>query len=421
MLKTNTVYSLFYIILFSYSLFTTACNNTKPPFKCTDNINCVEVTPGGPVNIGVLQALSGKIAPLGQEQIRGMELAIDKWQGKIKGHSIVLVTEDTGCTGEGGANASLKLIANPQIVAIFGTTCSGAARTASHAMSRAGLTMISGNNSAPFLTSIGGKPAPDWHPGYFRTANNEENAGKTAAVFAFQKLNIRKVATINDGDIYTKGLTEGFRHAFKALGGEIVLNTSVNKGDIQMKPVLTAVINSRAELLFFPLFQPEGNHILLQSRKTPGFRNIIMMSDGALIEKSFIEAVQDFGKGMYFVGPSRPTGPAVEALSAKYNSKYGFFPATSYYLNAYDAACLLIGAIEKISVIEQGQTLHIGRQALRNALYATKGFQGVTGRLSCDEFGDCSIPSFNVLRLDDPAAGVEGLQSNAVYSYTAEQ
>ncbi len=67
---------------------------------------------------------------------------------------------------------------------------------------------------------------------------------------------------INDGDIYTRGLTDGFSKAFQDLGGNVVLKTSINKGDTQMQPVLTAVLNSQAELLFFPLFQPEGNRIL---------------------------------------------------------------------------------------------------------------------------------------------------------------
>ena len=62
-------------------------------------------------------------------------------------------------------------------------------------------------------------------------------------------------------------------------------------------------------------------------------------------------------------------------------------------------------------------SLHMGRQALREALYNSRAFKGVTGQLSCDEFGDCARPIFNVLRLDDPAAGVEGLQANVMYTY----
>ena len=402
-------------------LLSAGCDKQKPRFQCSDGIECIDVAPGESIKIGVLQALSGKVAPLGQEQIRGIDLAMDKRHGKILDHAILLQTEDAGCTGEGGANAALKIIADPQTVAILGTTCSGEAASASKVMSDAGLTMISGNNSAPYLTAIAGKRAPNWQPGYFRTASNEENSGKAAAKYAFYELGVRKAATLDDGDIYSRGLTEGFGQAFHNLGGEIVLSASVNKGDKQMQPVLAAVMNSGAQLLFFPLFQPEGNHVLLQARNTAGFEKIILMSDGALIENSFIESVKDEGKGLYFVGPSRPAGPEVDALSKDYEAKFNASPASSYYLSAFDAANLLMQAIEKAAVTDSDGSLHIGRQALRNALYATRGFKGVSGSLTCDEFGDCAIPVFNILRLDDPAAGLQGLQSNVMFTYTYEK
>ncbi len=418
-IKPNIFYGIG-VFLFAVCL-SAGCEKQKPRFQCSDSIACIDVAPGEPLKIGVLQALSGNVAPLGLEQIRGIDLAVDKRQGKLLGHSILLQTEDAGCTGEGGANAALKIIADPQTVAILGTTCSGEAAGASKVMSDAGLTMISGNNSAPYLTAIAGKRAPNWQPGYFRTAPNEEASGKAAADYAFYKLGVRKAATLNDGDIYSRGLTEGFEQAFRKFGGEIVLSALISKGDTEMQPVLTAVMNSGTQLLFFPLFQPEGNQVLLQSRKTAGFENIILMSDGALIESSFIEAVKDQGKGLYFVGPSRPGGPEVDALAKDYAVKFNTSPAASYYLSAFDAADLLMQALEKAAVADSDGTLHIGRQALRNALYATRGYKGVSGTLTCDEFGDCAVPVFNILRLDEPAAGLEGLQSNVMFTYSCEK
>jgi branched-chain amino acid transport system substrate-binding protein len=396
------------------------CNQEPAPFVCKDTIGCVDVGPKEPLKFGVLQALSGKVASLGNEQIRGIELALINRQKELLGHPVVLQTEDDGCTAEGGANAALKIIADPQIVAILGSTCSGAAVTASAAMSQAGLTMISGNNSAPFLTAVAGKKAAHWQAGYFRTAPNEETAGKAAAQYAFEKLGLRKAATINDGDIYTRGLTESFEAAFQQLGGKIVLSTSLNKGDEQMQPYLTAVQNAEAQLLFFPLFQPEGNRILLQARETAGFEQIVLMSGGALIEKSFIEAVGDKAKGMYFVGPAKPSGAAVDTLEKQYLATFQTPPAAIYYQNAYDAASLLFAAIEQVAVKEADGTLHIGRQALRGAMIATKIENGVCGSVSCDAFGDCARPIFNILRLDDPASGVEALQTNVQFTYAPQ-
>ncbi len=402
-------------------ILSAGCDKPMSRFDCSDSIGCVDVAPGESIKIGVLQALSGKVAPLGLEQVRGISLAIDKRHGMIFGHSISLQTEDAGCTGEGGANAVLRIIADSKTVAILGSTCSGEAATASKIMSDAGFSMISGNNSAPYLTAIAGKRAPNWQPGYFRTAANGETSGKAAAEYAFYELGARKAATIHDGDIYTRGLTEGFELRFQLLGGEIALSARIDKGDEEMQPVLDAVINSCAQLLFFPLFQPEGNFVLLQARKTPGFEKILLMSNGALIESSFIEAVKDEGKGMYFIGPSFPVSSEVDALASEYKAKFSILPATNYYLSAFDSANLLMEAIEMVTIKEPDGTLHIGRQALRNALYATSGYRGVSGDLTCDEFGDCAFPVFNILRLDDPAAGLTGLQSNVLFSYTYEK
>lgn len=393
------------------------CNPAPPSFECTDAIGCVAAPPGKPIRIGVLQALSGKVAPLGREQLRGIQLALSRWDGEVMGHPVSLQIVDTGCTPEGGANAVLKVIADPQTIAILGTTCSGAAAAASKAMSDAGLAMVSGNNSAPFLTAMGGRRADHWQPGYFRTSANEETSGRAAALYAFQKLGVRRAATINDGDIYTRGLTQGFEKAFKAKGGKVVLSAAVNKGDKEMGPLLKAVENAGAELLFFPLFQPEGNHVVRQARRMAGFDEIVLMSDGALIERSFIQDVGALGVGMYFIGPSRPAGPAVDRLARAYAAEYGVEPSASYYLSAFDAANLLFRAIEKTAIAAPDGRLYIGRQALRDALYAARDPEGATGALACNEFGDCASPVFDIFRLEDPADGVEGLQSNVLFSY----
>ena len=408
------------LVFFLLAVIAWACRQHTPKFQCEDSLGCVRVAPGDPLKIGVLQALTGDVASIGKGQIRGIELALDDLDGKVAGHAVLLRIENTDCTEEGGANAALKILADPDHIAILGTTCSGAAAAVSKAMSEAGLTMISGNNSASFLTAVSGRKGSCWQPGYFRTAPNEENAGKAAAVYAFNILNIRKAAVMNDGDIYTRSLTESFMKMFQELGGKVVLDTSVNKGDQQMQPVLTAVLDSHAQLLFFPLFQPEGNHILLQARDMPDFENIVLMTGGALIDVSFLDAVGEKSKGMYFVAPSHPQTPAIDALSQKYIKRYNIPPETFYYVTAYDAATLLFKSIEKTAIHgHQSGALYIGRQALRDTLYNTMNFKGMSGTLTCDAFGDCAQPWFKVLRMDDPLGGINGLQSNVEFTYTS--
>jgi len=49
-----------------------------------------------------------------------------------------------------------------------------------------------------------------------------------------------------------------------------------------------------------------------------------------------------------------------------------------------------------VAVQDADGTLHIGRQALRDAMYATENFQGLTGVLTCTPTGDCANPTIGV-------------------------
>jgi branched-chain amino acid transport system substrate-binding protein len=203
-----------------------------------------------------------------------------------------------------------------------------------------------------------------------------------------------------------------------------VLSTAVNKGDTDMRPVLAAVAASGAELMFFPVFRMEGDYIALQSREIEGLANVILMSAEGLYFESFIEAVGEAASGMYFIAPATPEGPAFDAFAARYETEYNEpLTSTPYHAHTYDATNMLLNAIETAAVQDahvEGM-LHIGRQALRDALYATSGYQGLTGSLTCDAYGDCGAIRLRVTRLDDPAAGLEGLVANVIYTYPPGQ
>ena len=154
------------ILLFLLS----GCEPSAPPFTCTDTIGCIEIAPGSPIKLGGLMALSGFEAPQGIDGSRAAELAFDDWDNKILGHPIALQAEDTECSGGGGMTAALKLVADPEVVAILAVSCSVASVPAAKIMSEAGLSMVSGDNTLPSLTAVAGEAGGDWQPGYFRRA-----------------------------------------------------------------------------------------------------------------------------------------------------------------------------------------------------------------------------------------------------------
>jgi branched-chain amino acid transport system substrate-binding protein len=92
---------------------------------------------------------------------------------------------------------------------------------------------------------------------------------------------------------------------------------------------------------------------------------------------------------MYVSGPA-VSGPAYAEFLRKWKTKFGGVPPSGYHAHAYDATNMLFAAIEKVAIVDADGTVHIGRQALRDALYATKDFNGLTGTLTCDANGDCA-------------------------------
>jgi branched-chain amino acid transport system substrate-binding protein len=297
-------------LLLSITVLLAGCRPTPPPFACDDDIGCVQIPPGERVKIGVLQVLSGDQEPFGLSGLRSIEMALDDRRSQLLGHAIELEIEDSLCTKEGGAIAAAELVADPQMVGILGPSCSGAAETAIKIVSEAGLVMISGSSTAPSLTSVGGEPGPHWQPGFLRTAQNDAVSGHVAASFAFEVLGARSAATIDDGDPYTRGLADTFRQVFTELGGEVVLSATVNKGDTNMGPVLIAVATSGAELLFMPVFRPEGDYLVLQAKEIEGLEDVALMTAEGLFLEAFLEPL--VRRGQHAVRCPRGCGSAGE-------------------------------------------------------------------------------------------------------------
>jgi branched-chain amino acid transport system substrate-binding protein len=387
-------------------------------YECMDAIGCVNIAPGDPLKLASLQAISGPLVNLGTDQVRAIEIALDDVNNEYRGHPITLQSEDDLCSAEGGTTGSQKILADPQVVAMIGTSCSGAGVPASEAFSEAGVLMISASNTSPSLTAVGyfseagPSAATAFSPGYFRTAHNDEFQGRAAALFALEDLGLTKAATIHDGDPYTEGLATAFGESFAEFGGEWVLATAVNKEDTDMIPVLTSVSAAGADVIYYPIFEPAGNFITLQARGVEGLEDVILFSADGLLSDTFYENVGEAGLGLYQSGPSHAGTAGYAELLTKYEAKFGEDPVQSFHDRAYDATNMVLAAIEKVVVEDADGTLHIPRQALIDAMYATVGFDGLTGMLSCNKFGDCANPIIDIMRFDDLDAGAVGVFEN---------
>lgn len=373
--------------------------------KCRDELGCVVIGPEEPVVIGIIQDLSGGAAEFGKVQLNAFQLALEQRGGTLSDHKTELRIEDEMCSEAGGKNAALKIVSDPQTVAVFGTTCSLAAVPASRIISDAGMVLISGLNSAPSLTSFGEVPGIHHQRGYFRTSTNEALRAHAAAHFAWSGLGLKRAAVIDDGDTYTRGSTDIFFKEFLSLGGEVVFRGTVDKGDVNMKPLLTAVIQYEPDLIYFPLFAAEALHLVQQHEEFSQLKEVQLISGSVLLTDESLASLGDSAARLYFSDAPEPRNAKALEFIASFGERFGEHSENEGCTSAYDAANILFDSIEQVSFHESDGTLHIGREALREALYSVENYRGTTGLLTADEWGDLGIDQARIVIVEKDSKG----------------
>jgi branched-chain amino acid transport system substrate-binding protein len=366
----------------------------KAEFKYDDKMGVVKVKKGDPIHIACWMVVAGPDASLGTDTKRGVEIALADKGGKVLGHPVKISVQDTGCNAEGGQAAATKLASDPTIVAAVGSNCSSEAKPGVPILWKAGIATVSPSNTAPYLTDP--KRGADYN-GYLRTCHNDTVQGAVAAQFALKELKIKKAATIHDGSVYAEQLAQVFAETFKKMGGTITAQEAVSPTDTDMRPVLTKIATGKPEFIYYPIFIAAGGHVTRQVKEVSGLEKVKLMGADGIFSPDFYKAAGETAIGMYHSSPDFSAFAAgYKDFLAKHQKKYGEKPLAPFHAHAYDAAMIIFAAIEKVGKTGPDGTLYIGRQKLRDALYATKNFKGMTGTLNCDKYGDCADPKIGV-------------------------
>jgi branched-chain amino acid transport system substrate-binding protein len=359
-------------------------------------LGVIKIKPGEPIHIASWMVIAGADASLGTDTRRGVEIAAADKGGKLLGHPIKLTFQDTGCNAEGGQAAATKLAADPTIVAAIGSNCSSEARPGVPILWKAGIVTVSPSNTAPYLTDPNRGPDYD---GYLRTCHNDKVQGAVAAEFARKQLKVKSAATIHDGSVYAEQLQAVFAETFKKLGGTITSQEAVSPTDTDMRPVLTKIATGKPEFIYYPIFIAAGGHITRQVREVKGLEKVYLMGADGIFSPDFYKAAGEAAVGMYHSSPDFSAfAGGYKNFLEKHQKKYGEKPLAPFHAHAYDAAMIIFAAIEKVAKKAPDGTLTIDRGKLRDALYSTKDFKGLTGTITCDQYGDCADPKIGVYK-----------------------
>jgi branched-chain amino acid transport system substrate-binding protein len=381
-----------------------------------DEFGTVEVASGEPINLGTLMVISGADAALGQDSQNGAVLAADYLDGtfdgtpgQLLGHDINWVHEDDLCSAEGGQAGGTALAADPSIVAVIGTSCSSSALgIADTILSEKGILLISPSNTNPALTS-----EEAHQPFYARTAHNDRIQGAVVAEYALNELGATKMATISDESPYTQGLTAAAEVNFEAGDGTVTARERINSEDTDFKPLLRSIAEGDPDVLYAPVFVAACSLIIKQAADImPDVT--IMTSDGC----SSSDTLKNTGgaiDGVLVSGPDISVFQEGEFYTndflPAYESAFGSEPTSVFHAHSFDATNVVFDAIEQVAVENDDGSLSIPRTALRDAVFATSGYEGLTGIITCTELGDCAT-DVTIGIFEGPNWPVEGGQGD---------
>jgi len=365
-----------------------------------DEFGCIELAEGDPLTLGTALVITGANESLGLDSQYGAEVA-RTLRPEIAGHEVEFNHQDDGCATEGGTAAARALLSEENIAGVIGTSCSSAGIPAAEILSAEGIMLVSPSNTAPSLT------APETHePFYARTAHNDSIQGAAMAQYVCEVLGLTTAATIDDGSAYADQLAAVFAASFpETCDGTITTEEAVTVGDTDFSGVLENIAADSPEFLYFPIFVAEGALITQQARETSGLEDTILGGADGILNPDWLAAAGDAAEGMVLSGPDLAfAGDFYEAefLPAYTEASGEEAPISVFHAHAYDAYNMLADTIESV-MISEGGTTYIPRTALKDAFFATSGYEGVTGTLTCNENGDCADAKISVSEVKDGA------------------
>ena len=383
----------------------------------------VVVDGGEEIQIRSLDTITGDLAFLGIPHQNAVMAAIADY-GDIEGFSVSMGQGlDDLCSADGGQAAAQTIVADDQIVGVIGTTCSVAAAAAAPLITDADIVMISGSGTSQTLTSdLQGTAGIHYSPGFYRTAHNDLYQGVAMAHFVFGELGMTTAAAIHDGDRYTEGLASAFADAFEQLGGTVTGFEVVDMWETNMVPVLTEIAAGSPEALFFPIFQPTGEFVAAQARGVAGLENVQLLAADSLLNFDYLELSES--EGMYFTSLLTDFGASVNQSTGKtafevlddYRADHGEEPSSAYWASTYDATTILLSAIEANAEVNDAGQLVIDKAGISSSVAALRDYGGLTGSISCDDFGDCGSQKIVIVHHAD-ADDVEAGMDNVIFEY----
>jgi branched-chain amino acid transport system substrate-binding protein len=382
------------IVLVTAAVLLAACGSNKNETSGGSASNRV-------AKIGVIAPLTGSLAPLGLGIKNSVDLAIKQANkaNAVKGWTLQLADKDDTAKADVGATVASALASDKEVVGVVGTLNSSVALQVAPILDGVHVVQISPANTADEVTrgaDFKNNPVRQ-HPNYFRVSTLDSVQGPFAADYVAKTLSIKKVAVVHDKKTYGQGLAKAFTERFKADGGTVTGDSTVNDTDQDFSAVISTIKPKAPGLIFYGGEFPVASLLSTQA-KTVGLKVPLMGGDG-IYDGKYIEVAKAAGEGDL----ATSVGAPVEQLDAakSFVSTYaaaGYKDAFSAYGGyAFDAANVIIRAAAKVLGGKKAIT-DADRTAIIDAVQQTDT-NGITGHISFDKFGDTTTKVLTVYKV----------------------
>ena len=319
---------------------------------------------GGVIKIGSVAALTGVGVAIGEEELKGAQLAVDEANenGGLDGRQIVLVSEDLSIDKlKNAGTVASKLINIDKVVAIVGPQWDEPALAILPIIEQSKTPMIGPDTTDTIETNgLGAYLFSTWY---------DNRVGiKTLLEFA-EKKGFKKVAIIrplNGG--FWKFASDQFAQGASAHGITIIDDVDIgNPLTTDYRTFITKVKNKNPEAIFFVTSDP-GECVFLKQMKELGVNVPLLATESAGDKASLGQCAGDM-TNLYFSTP-KVDHPRYQTFLQSFIKKYGREPLFPSAVTAYDAVRIILHALEK--------TGGVGGETLQKVLAETKDFPGAS-------------------------------------------
>ena len=288
------------------------------------------------LTIGYVGAETGPNAQLGINIYNGVQLAIDQHNKANPDCQVEFKKFDTEGDPNKATGPVTQAVNESDIVGVVGLPFSGESKATGNIFEQQGLVHITPSATNPGLTQNGWKT-------FFRGLGNDSQQGPAAGDFVTSKLKASKVYLVQDDSEYGIGLGDA---TSKALGSAQVGNDKVITGQKDFSAVISKIINSKADAVYYAGYYAEAAPFD-QQLVAKGFKGAFVGPDGVK-DDQFIKQAGSASANAYFTCPCIP-GELIPTFESAYKTAFSAEPGT-YSIEGYDAATVLLSGIDKGNV-----------------------------------------------------------------------